>query len=222
MKAALHRIAHQVPGWVIASLTCVALTAPSGSPALAADEPDPWIELQALKERLAGEIVSADFVQTFLPAGFSSGDEETGVLHLSIPDCLRWDYREPYPKTYLVCGQEAYTWNEGEPQGRRLVLESDAEPGLDFLRLRVETLKLRYSARSETLDTNLLRIVFTPLDPRHSLVHASVDLDMTTHLLRNVTYEDLEGNRSRFDISNYRPTSGSTPFDLPSNIEWLE
>jgi outer membrane lipoprotein-sorting protein len=183
---------------------------------------DPWSQMQALKDRLVGERVSADFVQTFLPAGFSSGDEEAGVMHLSIPDCLRWDYQQPYQKSYLICGQEAYTWNAEEPQGRRFLLESDSEPGLDFLRLRIEALESRYSVVPETLNDNVLKIVFKPLDPDHSLVQATVILDMQTHLLSRLLYEDLEGNQTRFDVSNYRPISGSDPFDLPPNTEWLE
>ena len=193
-------------------------------PTLSAGESvvDPWSQLQALKDRLTGEVVSADFVQTFLPAGFSAGDEEAGVMHLSVPDCLRWDYQQPYPKTYLVCGQEAYTWNAGEPQGRRFLLESESEPGLDFLRLRIENLESRYSAETEAIDADLLKIVFTPLDPDHSLARAAVILDTRTHLLSRLTYQDLEGNQTRFDVSNYRPIAGPPPFDLPQHIEWLE
>jgi outer membrane lipoprotein-sorting protein len=191
-------------------------------PATTQSQVDPWSQMQALKDRLAGERVSADFVQTFLPAGFSSGDEEAGVMHLSIPDCLRWDYLQPYQKSYLVCGQEAYSWNAGESQGRRFLLESDSEPGLDFLRLRIEALESRYSVMPETLNENVLKIVFTPLDPGHSLVQATVILDMQTHLLSRLLYEDMEGNQTRFDVSNYRPISGPDPFELPPDIEWLE
>lgn len=224
MRAVFRWFARPESGPALALILCAAFVAGLGSAdlSIAQSEADPWSELQALKDRLVGEVISADFVQTFLPAGFSAGDEETGVLHLSVPDCLRWDYTQPYPKSYLICGQEAYTWNEGEPQGRRFVLESDSEPGLDFLRLRIENLENRYSARSEAVDDTRLKIVFTPLDPGHSLVRASVVLDPETHLLKSLTYEDLEGNRTRFDISDYRPTSGLPPFDLPLGIDWLE
>lgn len=224
MRATVRWFARQQSGSVLALVAVAALGGVWAFPTLSAaqSEVDPWSQLQTLKDNLDTEVVAADFVQTFLPAGFSTGDEETGMLHLAVPDCLRWDYNLPYPKTYLICGQEAYTWNDGEPQGRRFVLESDSEPGLDFLRLRIENLKSRYSAEPEALDATLLKIVFTPLDPGHSLVQASVVLDMETHLLTHLTYEDLEGNRTRFDISNYRPISGPPPFDLPRNIEWLE
>jgi len=224
MRATTHWFPRLESGAALALLAFTTLGGAFAFPTLSSAQPevDPWSQLQALKDGLVGEVVSADFVQTFLPAGFSTGDEETGVLHLSVPDCLRWDYNQPYPKTYLICGQEAYTWNDGEPQGRRFVLESDSEPGLDFLRLRIENLENRYSAEPEALDSTRLRIVFTPLDPGHSLVKASMVLDMETHLLERLTYEDLEGNRTRFDISSYRPISGPPPFDLPLNIDWLE
>ena len=106
-------------------LTCgaVAIVLLFAGSSAAQDEIDAWARLEALRDRLEGEDVRADFVQTFLPAGFSAGDEESGILYLAIPECLRWDYQQPYPKTYLVCGQEAFTWNEGETQGRRFLLE---------------------------------------------------------------------------------------------------
>ena len=221
---AVPRLARPGSAPILALLIVIVLggVVSSPKPGAAQTQVDPWSQLQALKDRLAGEVVSADFVQTFLPAGFSSGDEETGVLHLSIPDCLRWDYNQPYPKSFLVCGQEAYTWNAEEPQGRRFLLETDSEPGLDFLRLRIEALEKRYSVVPETLYENVLKIVFTPLDPNHTLVQATVILDTQTHLLSRLLYEDLEGNQTRFDVSNYRPISGPSPFELPREIEWLE
>jgi len=228
MTAATRRLGRQSSrtARVLLCVACiVSAIGPAVDPAILAaaePEPDAWNQLRALRDRLAREPVSADFVQTFLPAGFSTGDEEGGVLHLSIPDCLRWDYRLPYPKSYLVCGQEAYTWNEGELQGRRFFLESDSEPGLDFLRLQIDNLRSRYTAKSTTLDGTVLEIVFTPLDPDHTLVEARVVLDTETHLLSRLSYDDLEGNRTRFDISGYRPISGSRPFDLPQDLEWLE
>ena len=220
-KAVVDRFARR---WSVGLLTCGALAIVllfAGSSA-AQDEIDPWARLEALRDRLEGEDVRADFVQTFLPAGFSAGDEESGILYLAIPECLRWDYHQPYPKTYLVCGQEVFTWNEGETQGRRFLLESANEPGLDFLRLRIESLKARYSTESELLEESRLKIVFTPLEPGHTLEKASVVLDLETGLLVHLTYEDLEGNRTRFDLSSYRPIAGAAPFDQPAELEWLE
>jgi hypothetical protein len=207
-----------------ASILVASLTAAVGGPRLlpAAElADDPWSHLQALRDNLDRKALSADFVQTFLPAGFSSGDEESGILHLSIPECLRWDYLQPYPKTYLVCGHEAYTWNEGESQGRRFFLESDSEPGLDLLRLNLDSLKSRYSLEARALDTTQLEIVFTPLDAGVGLVEASIVVDIENQLLTRLTYQDLEGNQTRFDISRYRPISGSLPFAVPDNLEWL-
>ena len=52
-----------------------------------------------------------------LPAGFTSGENESGRgSRSSLPDCLRWDYAEPYPKSFLLCGARAYSWDEGEPR----------------------------------------------------------------------------------------------------------
>lgn len=224
MIAALRSLIEQGSNATLAIVTLAILGSSFACPtqSTAQTEIDPWSQLRALKDDLSGEVVSADFVQTFLPAGFSSGDEETGVLSISIPDCLRWDYHQPYSKTYLVCGQEAYTWNEGEPLGRRFLLEPGSEPGLDFLRLQIEKLEHRYSVDSEAIGETQLEIVFTPVDPGHSLVSARIVLDMESHRLWRLTYEDLEGNQTRFEVSRYRPISGPPPFDLPMDVEWLD
>jgi len=97
-----------------------------------------------------------------------------------------------------------------------------SEPGLDFLRLQIEKLESRYSVESEAVGETQLEIFFTPVDPGHSLVSARIVLDMETHRLSRLTFEDLEGNQTSFDVSRYRPISGPPPFDLPMDVEWLD
>ena len=91
MITALRSFVRRGSNATLAILTLAILGSAFACPTLstAQTEIDPWSQLRALKDGLTGEVVSADFVQTFLPSGFSSGDEETGVLSISIPDCLR-------------------------------------------------------------------------------------------------------------------------------------
>ena len=103
---------------------------------LRALEADPWAALEKVRGRLAasGPRV-AEFEHLYLPAGFSQGEKESGRLALSLPDCLRWDYGEPYPKSFLVCGAVAHYWNEEDKTGQRQSIDSKNEPGLDLLLL---------------------------------------------------------------------------------------
>ena len=76
--------------------------------------PDPWKVLQGVRQSLVDSgPTAAAFTQTYIPAGFSSGDSESGRLALALPDCLRWDYQDPYPKGFLLCGGVAHGFGEG-------------------------------------------------------------------------------------------------------------
>src|SRR3954471_2172584 len=85
----------------------------AGAGRAAAQEVDPWAALKTVRQSLvdAGP-TGASFVQTYIPSGFSSGEKESGKLALALPDCLRWDYTAPYPKSFLICGGVLHAWNE--------------------------------------------------------------------------------------------------------------
>ena len=64
--------------------------------AVAAQEADPWTVLKNVRKSLVESgPTGAGFVQTYIPAGFTSGEKESGRLALHLPDCLRWDYTDP-------------------------------------------------------------------------------------------------------------------------------
>ncbi len=87
-------------------------------PLTAAAQKDSWAVLSGVRQSLveAGP-TEASFTQTYIPAGFSSGEKETGRMSLSLPDCLRWDYQDPYPKGFLLCGEVVHTWMKYLPTG---------------------------------------------------------------------------------------------------------
>lgn len=189
---------------------------------LEASEADPWSELQALRSTLASRPLTADFVQTYLPAGFSAGEEESGQIHLSVPNCLRWDYRSPYPRSFLVCSGTAYTWNEGEQSGRRYHLKSTDEPGLDLLTLSVEELQRRYAAHRSGGNGNLVKLTLAPLAAGSPVLEASMSIDRRTHQLLRLSYRGLEGDTTRFEFSGHQPVKDDTKFAPPAGLQWLE
>ena len=117
-------------------MACFALLAFAFAPLAAGQPPaagaSPWEVLAALRAALvkAGPI-TARFEQTYVPAGFSSGDVEKGHFSLWLPDCLRWSYTQPQVKSFLLCKREAWAWNEEEEGGRHYQVEPEKELGLD-------------------------------------------------------------------------------------------
>jgi outer membrane lipoprotein-sorting protein len=203
----------------------LALAAPFAQGAEAATDPaapDPWRTLERVRAALiAAGPTAAEFVQTYVPAGFAAGEEERGRLALALPDCLRWDYAEPYPKSFLLCGNEAFYWNPEDGTGRRYAIEREREPGLDLLLLGVEELRGRYDAAAAVEDG---RIAVT-LTPRRELVElagARLVVDAGSLLLVEVAYTDREGGRSRFLLSGHGPLGEDGRFSPPEGIVWQD
>jgi outer membrane lipoprotein-sorting protein len=203
----------------------LALAAPFAQGAEAATDPaapDPWQTLERVRAALiAAGPTAAEFVQTYVPAGFATGEEERGRLALALPDCLRWDYAEPYPKSFLLCGNEAFYWNPEDGTGRRYAIEREREPGLDLLLLGVEELRGRYDAAAAAEDG---RIAVT-LTPRRELVElagARLVVDAGSLRLVEVAYTDREGGRSRFLLSGHGPLGEDGRFSPPEGIVWQD
>ncbi len=113
----------------VATVAAVAALAAGSGAARAETAPaDPWPTLEAVRGELArGGPQGAEFTQSYVPAGFESGDTESGSVALGLPDCLRWDYAQPYAKSFLVCGARAWSWVDGEPKGRRATIDASGE-----------------------------------------------------------------------------------------------
>ena len=199
-------------------LLAIALAAP----ATAADV-DPWRALDGVRREMAGTGgLAADFVQTFTPAGFRSGDVESGRIAIALPDCLRWDYLEPYRKSFLVCGSRAHSWVEGEPRGQRATIEARHEMGLDLLLLPIEELEKRYRATAQPTSEKRLDLALEPIAPEAPLAAVNLTLDPAGARVMALDYRDREGNVTSFRFDGYTPLSDPDAFTPPREIDWAE
>ena len=184
---------------------------------------DGWAALRELRARLESQPQVADFLQEYLPAGFSSGDRETGRLTLALPECLRWDYDEPFAKSYLLCRETVWTWNPGESSGRTFQVDPEQERGLDLLRLGVERLAERYTAELVDGPGQATEIRLEPTGPATEIASATLTLAADDGSLAELTYRDVEGNTTRFAFSEQRPVAEEA-VDLrpPADLTWIE
>lgn len=209
------RYRYLLPG--LAICLCLSGQASSQAPPTADDA---WSALANLRNNLVDRGPQrVDFTQTFTPAGFKEGDEEHGQLSISLPDCLRWDYASPYPKVYLLCGDEVYSWNPGEPSGRRYPVDAEQAPGLDLLRMRVEALRQRYAAHLAR-DGQRLSVTLTPLQAVADIRDATFEFDSVDKGLMALSYHDQEGGLTRFQFADYRPLGDLAVFSPPSDLGW--
>ena len=215
----------------VAALCIVWLAAPLA----AADRaPSAWSLIEAVRASLAADgRLQADFTQTYTPAGFSTGETESGRLALALPDCLRWDYTGLEAKSFLLCGRDAYSWNAGDTEGRHQRVESRDEPGLDLLLLPLDHLRQRYDA-AVTPGADGPTIKLTPradagakgTPPAKSAsgrspLAAQLELDPTGKRLRSLSYTDRDNNATRFAISGYRLLTDGSLFTPPA-LQWRE
>jgi outer membrane lipoprotein carrier protein len=200
-------------------LTIFIASAGLASAALA-QSPDPWSVLDGVRASLveAGP-TGAKFTQTYIPAGFSSGEKEAGRLALALPDCLRWDYDEPYPKSFLLCGGVAHSWNPQDKSGRRYRVDRKNEPGLDLLLLGVNDLKGRYQATSRAVDGGI-EIALSPKGKVAELADATLTVDPASKRIVQISYHDREGNLTRFEIGGYQGLPRQGQFSPPGGIKW--
>lgn len=195
-----------------------ALAAAQAAPAI-----EPWQALTELRLHLAASgALGARFRQTYIPAGFASGDEESGRLALALPDCLRWDYSEPYPKAYLLCGSRLHSWVSGEPQGERMQVEAREEAGLDLLLLPVEQLRGRYRASAKAAGGGAILIELIPTDPGSRIAQAELTFDLATERPTALSYRDRDGNRSTFRFEIFELLDDPTLFTPPATMVWRE
>lgn len=199
-------------------LASLALAAP-----VLAQEADPWTTLKSVRQSLvdAGP-TGAVFTQTFTAAGFSTGDKESGKLALSLPDCMRWDYTNPFPKSFLLCGGTVHAWNEGDPSGHRYRVDRKNEPGLDLLLLGVDELKSRYQATAKTVEGKVEIALIPKRKDVAALTDATLTVDPQSKRVVAVSYHDREGNLTRFEITGYQDLSRQGSFSPPANVRWVE
>lgn len=195
----------------------------SADPGTPAPSIDPWQALTELRLHLAasGALV-APFRQSFVPAGFSTGDEESGRVALALPDCLRWDYTAPYPKSYLLCGSRLHTWAAGEPQGERLHVEARDEAGLDLLLLPVEQLRGRYTASARPASGGAIEVQLVPTAPDSRIAQAELSFDPASQRPTVLSYRDRDGNLSTFRFDTFELLDDDTLFTPPATLIWKE
>lgn len=196
---------------------CVGLAA---APAAATS---PWELLEDLRRQMveAGP-VTGRFEQVYIPAGFSSGDTETGHLSLWLPKCLRWNYEEPEAKHFLLCDDEVWFWNDLEEGGRHYRILPEEEPGLDLLLVEVDRLKERYVAESERLGDGTFHIRLATPEEAPQPFRAVLHVDPVADRVIGLEYTDGEGNQTRFTISNYQNLAHSGLFQPPQGVEWID
>ena len=193
------------------------------TPALVAAAPqapaiDPWRALTELRLHLAASgALGAKFRQSYVPAGFATGDEETGRVALALPDWLDALLALPLPADF------SQPWiSVRMQQGERLHVEARDEAGLDLLLLPVEQLQERYRAVAKVAAGGAIDVELVPTDPGSRIAQAQITFDLASQRPTALAYRDRDGNRSSFRFEAFESVGDATLFTPPSTLIWKE
>ncbi len=197
------------------------------TPTLSAADGNPWDALELVRAHLVAKSpLNARFKQTFMFSGFEEGETEEGVLAVSLPHCLRWNYEGDFPKCFLLCDDLAYYWNPGEKLGHRYPVEDEETPGLDFFLLGSDELRLRYNASATRQDDGVLEIELLPITPTRDVTRVEILVEDGTGdssknpRIRSLSYADQEGNITLFELTSFEPGAKPGTFTPPAEMKW--
>lgn len=187
------------------------------------DQPavDPWGVLTSTRNALAHAAIALPFEQSFVPAGFNSGDRETGIASFGLPRCVRWDYVDPDPRSYLLCDNTVLTWNQGEDAGRRQHLDGRESGPFELWLAPLDELERNYRATLDDLNGDHLVLTVRP-SRQAEFDRAQIVIDRQTRLPVGFEYQDFEGNVTSFDFGDAELVDGDDPRFEPPPIEWIE
>ncbi len=144
--------------------------------------------------------VSATFVQTYAPAGFSETSPETGTLVLQVPNLVRFQYDGKDGKLFTFDGGTARQYVAADKQMVVKSLTAEERSRLPLLFLETtDALLARYTATSTARDNGLADLVLAPAaggEPKR--IELTVTADGEVKRLR---IEDGSGNRTTFTFT---------------------
>ena len=203
-------------GGLVVSLAAT-LPAASGEPARGKQLAGP--EAAALIERIESYHRSlphfeARFEQRFSPRIFGDDRVETGRLTVKRPARMRWDYESPERKVFVTDGES--TWFH-VPADQQVVVGNfgkgtESPNPLDFLTGDASILDhFAALAPAGTPGPGRRALALVPRRQDGEVTSLSLTVVAASGQIETIESEDLEGNRTRFDFSDFRV--GSAPDD---------
>jgi outer membrane lipoprotein carrier protein len=169
--------------------------------------------------RVAG--LTARFVQTYRSAVLGREVVERGVVSIKRPGRMRWEYRDPEPKTFVSDGSTFYFYVPADRQV--IVRDQDDERSIPVVLLSGRgDLLGQFLPSLETAPPGRRRLRLIPRKPEPEVESVLVEVD-GTYGIRSIEIEDAQGNLSRFRFDDVR-SDVSLPdrlfrFEVPRGVE---
>lgn len=166
--------------------------------------------------------LTARFVQVYRSGLLGREVTERGVVSIKRPGRMRWEYKDPEPKTFVSDGHTFYFY---VPADRQVIVRAqDDERSIPSLLLsgRGDILGQFAAELATPPAEGLLRLRLTPRRPEPEIEHVVVDVEPSGRV-RQIEVEDAQGNRSRFRFDDIREDVGLPDrlfrFEAPPGVE---
>jgi len=164
--------------------------------------------------------LQARFVQTYRSRLLGREIVERGTVSIKSPGRMRWEYRDPEPKTFVSDGKTFYFY---VPADKQVIVRDQADTRgvtAQLLAGRLEILE-HFEVGMETLEgRERLRLTPRKADPELERLYLDVD---GSYRIRGIEIVDPQGNESRFEFQDLRENIGLPDrlfkFDVPRGVE---
>jgi outer membrane lipoprotein carrier protein len=165
--------------------------------------------------------LTARFTQTYRSGLLGREVLERGVLSLKRPGRMRWEYREPERKLFVLNGKTSYFY---VPADRQVIVreETDVRSLTSLLLAGRGDILARFAVTVEAETATGARLRLVPRDADPEVRQALLDVDASARI-RALEFQDAQGNRSQFAFDDIRENVGLSDrmfeFEIPKGVE---
>lgn len=179
--------------------------------------------LRRVEERNRSVVdLTAGFVQSYRSGVLGHEIVESGSVSVKRPGRMRWEYKEPEPKTFVADGESFYFY---VPEDRQVLVQSQAGQRGVALTLLSGGGSLSAEFKADLPSGTEGRLRLTPRERDPDVREVLVEVGPAGEIL-SIEVLDVEANRSRYEFHDTRTNVGLPEslfsFDVPEGVEVIE
>ena len=176
------------------------------------------------------ETFQADFEQFYYSSTITTPLHEKGKVYFKKPNLMRWEYKDPEEKVFLIKDDIFWDYNKEEELLTKYNM-SDEEHNADIISLLsgqvglLDTYDVEFSP-FPTDNKNVQQIKLTPKDEEYADSFLLLEIDERTCQINKVISFDWSGNKTEIHFSKFKKNSSLSErtFELrvPPGTEIIE
>lgn len=154
------------------------------------------------------ETFQADFEQFYYSATITTPLHEKGRVFFKKPNLMRWEYKDPEEKTFLIKDDIFWDYNKEEELLTKYSL-SDEEHNIEIISLLsghvglLDTYKVEFSP-FPTENKKAIQIKLTPKDEEFSDSFLLLEIDEKSWQIHKIISFDWAGNKTEIHFSKFK------------------